>query len=397
MINLLQHGFDLNGLSPTADKHAVIMLSSGNPSMAGGVPTQVLNRAEYLNSVGISTTIVCRGSHDWNGFQRVNDVDIIAVSPKDFKVGKWIAKQWFHPLLAKGQLIALEALHARKPIDFILITDSQCALAAIPFAKPRNIPTAHSIQGTALMPAALPPLLKRSSLRWEEYAYRNAELCLPASRTLLAEYERAFGQRSQFEILYNAIDDIFQPVDRKNRPITRFGFVGRLEHDKRPFAMIEATKLFQVPPEWRFRIIGAGSLREQIKDAISKHPFAEQFELSDGFVSSRAELANEYAKMDCLVWSSEVEGLGVAPAEAMATGLPVIGPNTVPGRELLGDDYPAFADVDDFDKIAKTMQQMASDPGLVEECKTRGLSIAAKFRPQVTMTRLAEIIRKGAF
>jgi glycosyltransferase involved in cell wall biosynthesis len=79
----------------------------------------------------------------------------------------------------------------------------------------------------------------------------------------------------------------------------------------------------------------------------------------------------------------------------MATGLPVVGPNIVPGRELLGDDYPAFADVDDFKAIALRMQQMVADPALVSECRQRGLTIAAKFRPEVTMTRLAEIIRRG--
>jgi glycosyltransferase involved in cell wall biosynthesis len=371
------------------------MLSSGNPRMAGGVPTQALNRAEYLNSVGFSTTIICRGSHEWSGFQRVNDVDVLAVSPRDFKLGKWISQQWFHPLLANGQREALEQLHKVKPINFIVFIDSQCALAAVPFGKAHGVPTAHSIQGTALMPAVLPALLKRQSLKWERYAFEQADFSLPASLTLLGEYERAFGKARKFEVLYNAIDDIFQPVERGDRPIARFGFVGRLERDKRPLAMIEATKQIEVPSHWRFRIIGEGSLRPQIVDEIKNHPYRDQFELSEGFVSSRAELAREYGAMDCLVWSSEVEGLGVAPAEAMATGLPVIGPNIVPGRELLGEDYPAFADVDDFATIATRMQEVASDARLAEECRRRGLAIAAKFRPQVTMTRLAEIIRNG--
>jgi glycosyltransferase involved in cell wall biosynthesis len=395
MKGILQHGFDLTAISPAGEKHAVIMLSSGNPQMAGGVPTQALNRADYLNSVGISATIICRGSREWSGLQKVNGVDVVAVSPKDFKLGRWIAKQWFHPLLAPGQREALEVLHRKKPIDFILFIDSQCAYAAIPFGTRYGVPSAHSIQGTALMPAVLPPLLRRQSLRWERYAYQNANFSLPASLTLLGEYERAFGPARQYEVLYNAIDDVFQPVDRASRPVTTFGFVGRLEHDKRPLAMIEATKLIDVPTDWRFRIIGEGSLRRKIEEAIANHPYKSQFKLSDGFVSSRGELAREYGDMDCLVWSSEVEGLGVAPAEAMATGLPVVGPNIVPGRELLGDDYPALADVDDFKAIALRMQQMATDPALVSECRQRGLAISAKFRPEVTMTRLAEIIRMG--
>jgi glycosyltransferase involved in cell wall biosynthesis len=241
----------------------------------------------------------------------------------------------------------------------------------------------------------LPNLLKQQSLKWERFAFENTDISLPASLTLLEEYVRAFGPAKQFEVLYNAIDDIFQPVDRGERPVRRFGFVGRLEKDKRPFAMIEATKLIEVPPEWRFRIIGEGSLRQQMTSAIADHPHQEKFELSHGFVSSRAELAREYAEMDCLVWSSEVEGLGVAPAEAMATGLPVIGPNIVPGRELLGADYPAFANVDDYAMIGETMLRMSSESELAAECRRRGLEIAAKFRPQVTMTRLAEIIRNG--
>ena len=298
MTGILQHGFDLTRLSKKVEKHCVIMLSSGNPRLAGGVPTQALNRAEYLNSVGISTTIICRGSHDWNGYQKVNAVDVVAVSPKDFRFGRWIAKQWFHPLLAHGQLLALKAIQRAKPIDFILFIDSQCATAAIPFGLQNRIPTAHSIQGTALMPATLPPLLRRQSIKWERYAHRMVDFSLPASLTLLGEYERAFGRARRYEVLYNAIDEVFQPINRQNRPIARFGFVGRLEHDKRPLAMIEATRLIEVPKSWRFRIIGAkASLRPQITEAIASHPFRDQFELSEGFVSSRAELAREYGEM----------------------------------------------------------------------------------------------------
>lgn len=395
MIGILQHDFDLSSLTQSGDCHVVIMLSSGNPRMAGGVPTQALNRAEYLNAHGCTCTIICRGSHEWNGFQKVNNVDVLATSPKDFKLGAWIAKQWFHPLLAKGQRIALERLHCVKPISFILFIDSQCGLAAIPFGKAKNIPTAHSIQGTALMPAALPPLLKKQSLRWEKFAYLHSALSLPASLTLLEEYQKAFGSRGEVEVLYNAIDDVFQPSDRGNRPVTRFGFVGRLEHDKRPLAMIEATRNLKVPRDWRFRIIGDGSLRPKLKELIAEHPYRDQFELSDGFVSSRQELFEEYKQMDCLVWSSEVEGLGVAPTEAMATGLPVIGPDIIPGRELLGGDYPALAKVDDFARIGALMLQMASDAELRAVCVDRGQKIAARFRPEVTMGRLAEICKDG--
>jgi glycosyltransferase involved in cell wall biosynthesis len=103
----------------------------------------------------------------------------------------------------------------------------------------------------------------------------------------------------------------------------------------------------------------------------------------------------EYGEMDCMVWSAAVEGLGVAPTEAMATGLPVIGPETVPGRELLGDAYEAIANLDDYVAIGKLMQRMMSEPELVAACRKRGFIVAAQFRPEVSLPRLRDVCVQG--
>ena len=393
---LIRGGLDLTSFKVKGGPHTVIMLSSGSPNMNGGVPTQCINRAKFLVAKGHDVTVLCRGSHEWNGLKDFDGVDVWAIAPKDFKLGKWISTIWFHPLLAVCHRAALNELHRKRPISFVLLMDSQCGKGAIQLGRREGFKTGLSLQGTALMPAVLPDLLRKESLKWERYAFRNVDFVLGGSWTIYDIYCKGYGVPDANEMLYNAIDDVFREVSRNDRPVQRFGFVGRLENDKRPLAMIEATKHIEVPSSWRFRIIGDGSLRPEIQAAIDVHPLKSQFELSEGFVTSREELAQEYGEMDCFVWTSEVEGLGVAPVEAMATGCPVIGPAMPAGKELLGTDYPAFADVDDFRRVGLLMKRMADDADFYADCRKRGLAIAAKFRPEVTMGRLEEICRKGS-
>jgi glycosyltransferase involved in cell wall biosynthesis len=385
----------LSHSGPFGKAHIVMMLSSGNPTMAGGVPAQVMTRARYLQSEGFTVTVIARGNQSWHGNHVIEGINVLAVWPKDFRQGKQIEKMWFHPLLGICQLKVLKDIQKQIPIDIVFVFDSQCGWAATTFKKQFDCFTMFTIQGTALMPAALPNILRKSSIRWECNTYRRVDLVLPASLTLLDEYRRAFGEPGRYEVLYNAISDDFQPIDRGNRAIRRFGFVGRLEEDKRPLAMIEATKTFSLPRDVSLRLVGEGSLREKILSEIENHPFSNQISISKGFVANRTELIAEYSQMDCLVWSAAVEGLGVAPTEAMATGLPVIGPETVPGRELLCDDYEAIAKLDDYEQIGELMQRMMAEPDLVERCRKRGFEIAAKFRPEVSLPRLRDVCVEG--
>ncbi len=105
---------------------------------------------------------------------------------------------------------------------------------------------------------------------------------------------------------------------------------------------------------WRLTIVGDCSRSpetvEKLKSAITMHRLAPRITIEDA--APAALLAELYAFSDVFVLPSRYEGFGMAYAEAIAHGLPVIGttagaiPDTVPataGVLIPPDDVPALA------------------------------------------------------
>lgn len=362
--------------------------------MSGGVPGQAMERALALARAGYAVTIVGRGNQEWNGWHEFGDADerisLYATLPKDFKLGGWIARQWFHPLLPLAQKEIVRAIHDHRPIDLAILLDSQGYSVAEEVRKASGARILFNVHGSALMPVELPSLLKKQSPMWEAKAYRMADLVVPVSDYIARLHETHFGTPKRREVISNGIRNEFQPIDR-NRPVRKFGFVGRLEHDKRPLAMIDAMKFPLFPAEAQIRIVGGGSLQAVIGQRIDG---LENVSMSDGMVLGIENMIAELGAMDCFVWTAEAETQGVAAIEAMATGLPIIAPKIDAAFEILGDQYPAIVEVDDVETLASMMRRMIEDDEFSNQCRDLCLQIAARFYSSVTMPRFVEVCRE---
>lgn len=102
------------------------------------------------------------------------------------------------------------------------------------------------------------------------------------------------------------------------RPGPTIGYVGRLDPEKGPDLLIEAWALArQRLPDARLLIIGSGALEAKLRRATRDWPDVV-------WVGYRADTAPFVATMDLLVVPSRREAFGLAAAEAMAAGVPVI-------------------------------------------------------------------------
>lgn len=98
-------------------------------------------------------------------------------------------------------------------------------------------------------------------------------------------------------------------------------YVARLVDEKRPELFIEvASRVHQSRPEAVFALVGAGTLLDAMRDLVLARGLRGVVAVP-GFVD---DLPGTYGAADVFLSTSRYEGFGLAIAEAMASGLPVV-------------------------------------------------------------------------
>lgn len=97
--------------------------------------------------------------------------------------------------------------------------------------------------------------------------------------------------------------------------------VGRLERQKGFDLLLDAwADVITSVKDWKLRIIGSGSLRENLISQAKRLGIEQYVE----FRNATSDIASAYAEASCLVMSSRFEGFGLVLIEAKTAGLPCI-------------------------------------------------------------------------
>lgn len=127
-------------------------------------------------------------------------------------------------------------------------------------------------------------------------------------------------------VIPNAIDpDEFSHATRKPDGVIHIGFIGRLDPIKRVPLLIEAMS--KLEGRFHLDIYGEGEERGTIEQAIRRHRVDEIVTLHGAIAKPQAALEN----IDLLVLPSLAEGFGLVLIEAMASGVPIIVGENIPG------------------------------------------------------------------
>ena len=134
--------------------------------------------------------------------------------------------------------------------------------------------------------------------------------------------------------------DSFDPSRRdpllRRRLLTRAGgsersilllYAGRLAPEKSLDLLIGVMQRLSLSTEFDFRlaVAGDGVMRASLERATAVHCPGRLVFL--GHIGTREELAGVYASADAFVHPNPAEPFGIAPLEAMASGLPLVAPN----------------------------------------------------------------------
>jgi glycosyltransferase involved in cell wall biosynthesis len=172
------------------------------------------------------------------------------------------------------------------------------------------------------------------------------------------------------------------------------GFAGRLVEQKNPQLLLHALQRLRGDDlDVGLAIVGAGTLTEQLETLAKELGIADAVRFY-GFLPERADVWAFMDAVDVMTYPSEYEGFGVAAAESMATGTPVVLSDIPVYREVAGD-AAEFVDRTP-ESVAAGIRELV-DPGVREALGERGQErIRENFRVEGTVAAHERLYRRLA-
>jgi glycosyltransferase involved in cell wall biosynthesis len=212
--------------------------------------------------------------------------------------------------------------------------------------------------------------LKTSERRALAAARRVVVTSPSTARLLLDDY----GVASNIITIACPGTDRFAPAAGSSDGIVRLVSVGAVVPRKGHDVLIAALATL-ADLSWRLTIAGDRSrdpaTAAQLDADIARHDLAGRVDLLGALPDDR--IASLYAGADLFVLASRHEGYGMAFAEAIAHGLPVIGARTGAIPDTVPPDAGILVEPDDIAALAKALRLMIENPD-----RRRGLALAAR-------------------
>lgn len=264
------------------------------------------------------------------------------------------------------------------------------------------VPLAFSMIGTGV------PLVASEHIVPEHYEGRGVEYalftfgCLMAKRvTVLSEgvrrlYPRVVQKRMvpmSNPVVVNDVCEV-DPVAENRSPKIVLS-VGRLEAQKDHATLIRAfARISNRFPDWNLCIVGDGSLRSALENAVSELDLKGRVTIP----ASTNSIEDEYARAQLFAVPSRFESFGLVTAEALAVGLPVVGFADCPGtNELIVHDKNGWlVEISKgrgrVDAFAEGLSTLLDDGALRSRLGREGPRSVKKFDPESVVTEWEHLL-----
>ncbi|MEP1094462.1 MAG: glycosyltransferase family 4 protein [Cyclobacteriaceae bacterium] len=200
----------------------------------------------------------------------------------------------------------------------------------------------------------------------EKLTYKKKQIVLGVSNSVLKDYDEIIGLKGQSHTLYNFIGDSFfqRSLTRINRKgnLIKMVAVGNIKAVKNYPFLIQTFKELN-NEKFSLDIFGDGPELENLK--------REAENLSITFMGKCSNLQEVLPNYDLFVMPSLYEGFGLAPLEAMASGLPTLLSNIETLKEIAGD-AALFFDPKDVSSLVKVLARIFNGEVDIELLSNKG-------------------------
>ncbi len=182
------------------------------------------------------------------------------------------------------------------------------------------------------------------------------------------------------------------PVDLPDHFL--IGHCGRMCYQKNQPALINATApLIQEHGDVSLVLTGDGPTRAKLETLCREHGIRDDTYFL-GYLPRRDQIYELFKHLNVFVFPSRFEGFGVAAAEAMTAGVPVVANNLPVLREVLGD-AALYVDATDTDRLSETVDSVYEDDQVAEELSEAGRSRGeTQFSISNTVSEYVDLYRR---
>ena len=221
-------------------------------------------------------------------------------------------------------------------------------------ATPKSIPlffTIHNIMSEDAFK------INRLALWAEKATYKRSHTILAVSEAVINDYNNWVGIKGSSFVLYNYVAQRFFKLKYKGKlhptKELRLVAVGNLRRQKNYNKLLEAFELLKNTPI-SLDIYGDGDLKDEFAKIIVDK------QLRVRLMGRVEDVSTILLNYDAYIMPSLFEGFGIAPMEAMATGMPVLLSDIPVFRELAGE-VPVFFDPLNPASIAGAIKKVIDD------------------------------------
>ncbi len=234
-------------------------------------------------------------------------------------------------------------------------------------------------------------LLSRLALTFAWFAgLRLADVVVGCSRWMARHLER-YGVEAQEAS--NPIDiERFSSAHGEGLGGLRVVSVARFAEVKGLETLLHAAKeVVSRIPDVKFLLVGGGPLEDKLKDLAKRLSIQKNIE----FMGFRSDTEKIVAGSDILILPSLYEPFGMAAAEALAAGKPVIVARTGGLQEIVRDGVDGFLFTPgNYRELAEKLLRVLRDEGLRRRMGEEARRGASRFAPEIVAKTYVRIYRE---